>query len=189
VRPFNPFRYGKTVFEARSPFSISRIGQIVIDSAMVAMTLYGAYFFRFDGRLSEQFQRQLLLVLPWAIGLYYVSNLLWGNYRRIWRFFSLRDAGPIARAAAAVFLVSTAWRFGVQTPVAGTQVPFGVLLIHPALALYGLVVVRITRRLVYNRQQAKQSPTRQETRKRLLLVGAGEAGLLLLHELRKGDDL
>jgi FlaA1/EpsC-like NDP-sugar epimerase len=182
-------RYGKSVFEARSPVSVSRIGQIVIDSAMVAMTLYGAYFFRFDGNLSAQFQRQLLLILPWAIGLYYVSNLVWGNYRRIWRFFSLRDTGPIARAAGVVFLVSAAWRFGVQTPVAGSQVPFGVLLIHPGLALYGLVVVRITRRLVYNRQQAKQSPTHPEVRKRLLLVGAGEAGLLLLHELRKGDDL
>src|SRR5207237_9939225 len=67
-------------------------------------------------------------------------------------------------------------------------VPYGVLLIYPFLAFGAMIRGRLVRRVVHNRTNAaKETRPPAVARKRLLLVGAGEAGLHVLRELRKTD--
>ena len=71
---------------------------------------------------------------------------------------------------------------------AGTPVPFGVLVIHPFLVFVALVGGRLARRVLYDRAGAReQTSAPAAVCRRLLLAGAGEAGLRLLRELRDTD--
>jgi FlaA1/EpsC-like NDP-sugar epimerase len=173
---------------AASRLIYSRVNQALIDSVLVALALCAAYLLRFDGELPVPYFRQLEIVLPVAVLLYLILDVVTGAYDRVWRFFGLRDAAAIARVAMVSFLVSIVWRFVDPGVFAQTPIPIGILLIHPMLAFAALVGARLTRRVLYDRGAGvPQTSTVTTVRKRLLLAGAGEAGLHLLKALSKTD--
>jgi FlaA1/EpsC-like NDP-sugar epimerase len=169
-------------------FIYSRPIQLVIDGALMAVALGCAYLLRFDGELPAPYGRQLVQLLPVAIALCLTINVLSGVYGGTWRFFGLRDAMATASSVAMALLILIAWRLLDPGVLAGTVVPFGVLLMYCVLFFGAMVGARITRRVLYDRATDKHRPPAKETvRKRLLLAGAGEAGLHLLHDLRHSD--
>src|SRR5262245_1141988 len=162
-----------------------RVHHLLINGCIVALALWGAYMLRFDGNLPVAYQHQLLAFLPFAVSLYLAFNYLSGVDTLIWRYISTRDAVAIADAVVPAALVFLAYRLLDRSPL---PIPLGVLVIHPLLTYFGFVGIRILRRTLH-RRTAVQRPTEQTAipRKRLLLVGAGEAGLGLLHELSEAD--
>ncbi len=166
----------------------SSVSRVLIDGAGIAAALCVAYLLRFDGKLPTPYARQLLLALPFAVSLVLAINVVSGAYKRIWRFFTLRDAVAIGVSITLAFLISLLWRIFDPGILADTPVPFGVLMIHPVFSYAALVGVRMIRVVVHNRATTKKPrEAAVEVRQRLLLVGAGEAGLHLLHELRQTD--
>jgi FlaA1/EpsC-like NDP-sugar epimerase len=169
-------------------FGVSRAAQLLIDTAIVGAALYSAYMIRFDGELPARYLNQILMVLPFAIMLYVGINFVSFDYRRAWRFFGARDAAAIAHSVMLGFFVSIMWRVLDTGIFASEQIPLGVLAIYPLLAFSGLAGARVARRALYNRAVVETLPREpNQPRTRLLLVGAGEAGLNLLHELRETD--
>src|SRR4030095_11793704 len=135
--------------------------------------------------LPVAYQHQLLAFLPFAVSLYLAFNYLSGVDSLIWRYISMRDAVAIADAVFPPALVFLAYRLLDRSPV---PIPLGVLVIHPLLTYLGFVGVRVLRRTLHRRTTAQRTTDEMATaRKRLLLVGAGEAGLSLLHELGEAD--
>jgi FlaA1/EpsC-like NDP-sugar epimerase len=162
----------------------SRPAQVAIDGVLIALSLTAAYLLRFDAELPAEYERQVAEIVPYAVVLSLVINGVTGVYQRVWRFFNLRDAAATAGAVMAVFVISVPLRVLEAKTFGGTVVPFGVLLIFPFFAFTSMIGARVARRVVYNyssptRRQPSTTPT-----KRVLLVGAGEAGLYLLRELR-----
>jgi FlaA1/EpsC-like NDP-sugar epimerase len=175
-------------FAAVNRLVYSTPNQIVIDSVLVAIALWASYMCRFDGEVPAPYDRQQLLLLPFAVSLYLTVNVLSGVYKRIWRFFGLRDARAIAQSVAMSFIVTCVWRILDPGLLARMPVPFGVLVIFPFFAFGALVSGRLARRVLYDRAGATKQPAPQPAvRRRLLLAGAGEAGLHLLRELRNTD--
>jgi FlaA1/EpsC-like NDP-sugar epimerase len=163
----------------------SRPAQVVIDGVLVVASLSAAYLLRFDADVPAPYDRQLATILPLAVAVSLMVNGLTGVYRRIWRYFDMQDAMATAAAVALTFLISIVWRIFDPGMFAGTPVPFGVLLIFPFFAFGSMTMVRVIRRVSYNYvDAAKQARPPAARGKRLLLAGAGEAGLYLLRELR-----
>jgi FlaA1/EpsC-like NDP-sugar epimerase len=167
-------RFGKILY--------SRTNQLAIDGSLVALTLWVAYMIRFDGQLPASYYRQFLFVLPFAVSLYLESGYVSGIYNLVWRFIGLRDAEAIALGIVPATIISFIYRIVDPAPL---PVPFGVLFIHPFLTYSAFVLVRVSRRLLYN--HAARERKAPAVRKRLLLIGAGEAGLHLLHELNEAE--
>jgi FlaA1/EpsC-like NDP-sugar epimerase len=162
-----------------------RVHQLLINACIVALALWAAYMLRFDGNLPLAYQHQLLVFLPFAVSLYLAFNYLSGVDSLIWRYISPRDAVAIADAVVPAALVFLAYRLLDRSP---DPIPLGVLVIHPLLTYLGFVGVRVLRRTLHRRTAAHRTTEEGATgRKRLLLVGAGEAGLSLLHELNDAD--
>jgi FlaA1/EpsC-like NDP-sugar epimerase len=178
---------GKYVTTANGS-AYSRPAQIAIDGVLVAVSLVAAYLLRFDADVPAPHDRQLLEVLPFAVFFSLAINGVTGLYRRVWRFFNMRDAAATAGAVTLVFLVSILWRVFEPRTFGGVAVPFGVLLIFPFFAFTTMIGARVTRRLIYNYSNAmSQQGTSATPGRRVLIVGAGEAGLYLLRELRDRD--
>ena len=164
--------------------ALRRLGQLLIDGAIVAVALDAAYMIRFDGPPPAPYNQQLLLVLPVVVLVYLAANVLSGSYRRIWRFFGLNDALVVAGGVAGGFLFCLVWRILDPGLFADTPVPYGVVAIHPFFTYVGLVEARIARRMLHERTAGAARNTPSKSRTRVLLVGAGEAGLNLLRELK-----
>ena len=176
------------VFPTVNRFAYSRTNQVVIDGALVALALTGSYLLRFDGDLPPPFPQQLLQTLPLAVALCLAFHFVCGVYDRVWRFFGLHDAAVLARSVAWSFGCTIAFRILDPGALAGTRVPYGVIIIFFFLAFAGMVGARVLRRVLYDRALGlKKAAAHHAPRKRLLLVGAGEAGLHMLRELRDSD--
>jgi FlaA1/EpsC-like NDP-sugar epimerase len=163
----------------------SRPVQLAGDTFVVAFSLVFAYLVRFDGVPPEAYQRQLWIVLPGCVAVYIGVNHLCGIHSFIWRFTSLKEVLAIARAVAITATLLLLFRlFAYSEFLDGVRVPFGVLLVHPMLTYIGLVGIRTLRRVQYHYQLRHRYPgTRQLDRRRVLVVGAGEMGQLLVREL------
>ena len=163
-----------------------RPAQIAVDGALIGGSLAAAYLLRFDAEMPVPYDRQFVELLPFAVGLSLAVNGAIGLYRRVWRYFGVQDALATLGAVALVFLVSAVWRLFEPGMFAGTPVPFGVLLLFPFLAFISMVAVRLAWRAVYSYSKpVRQSRSSPAARTRVLLAGAGEAGLYLLRALRK----
>ncbi len=162
----------------------SRPTQLLIDGAVVGVSFWLAYLFRFDGEIPDRYSDQLLFLLPYSVLVQIAANYLWGVYSFMWRFTSLRESIVIGQSVGSVALLSVVLRIAVLEPYPVLVVPFGVVVIHPVLNFFGFMATRTLRRLQYHAGQRREGKdVEAPLRKRVLLVGAGQAGQLLVREL------
>ncbi len=131
----------------------------------------------------------VLFSWPIVVGLHYLSLTAFGVPRMSWRYMTMLDTVRIFVAIAVPATILIASRLlstilGAQFPV----IPLGVLAMHPVLAFVGLVGTRASWRLRSEVQQRKKRAA-EGVRHRVLLIGAGEAGVLVAREIANRPDL
>ena len=150
-----------------------------LDGFISALALAGAFLIRFDGTVPTPYQRLLLLSLPVMILLRLTLLFLCEVYWSAWRFVSLLDLWRIIKGVA---LSSAVFGTGLlMFRVSGF--PRSILIIDGILALTGIGGIRMFYRMrneLPRRTQAEQI----RAGRRLLIVGAGSAGEILLRALK-----
>ncbi len=164
----------------------SRIYHYLIDVAVISSSCALAYVLRFDGVPPSDVQKQFWVVLPYLILLYLGLNLALGVYAFVWRFTSLREAVVLGLAVGSSGLLALLARILVLNERPAVRIPFGVLIATPILCYIGFLGARTLRRLQFNYVIKKRHPssTGVPGSRRVLLVGAGNAGIQLVQELR-----
>jgi len=161
----------------------------LIDTAVIAVSLWLAYLIRFDGDVPAFQLGQCLYLQPLVIFTYLASKRILGLHRQVWHFFgpraTVRTILAVLCAANLLFVGNVIYAAFYDTH----RVPIGVSLIHPLLVTAGWTGTRFLRRAIYLRRQAIPASEGAEAPKRLLLVGAGQAGVSLVHDLRSNRDL
>ena len=169
---------------ARERLIYNRVWHFVIDCSVLALAYFLSYIFRFDGFPPPLYQRQFFLLLPYVILLYVGMNLVWQVYAFVWRFTTLKEAIVLALSITSSGLILLLTRILLLERYPSLQVPFGVLLAQPSLTYIGLVGVRLLRRIQYNYLiREKIGDLGPASKKRVLLVGAGRAGMMMVREL------
>ena len=169
----------------RSPARLVRFlraAQLAIDVVVLVVAFVLAYALRFDFHFPEGAAAALRTQLPVVVLVELAALLVSGVYRFVWRYVGLPELRAFLRAglgATAILLLS---RF---LPDGQWRVPRSVAVINLLVAFGGAFALRVLRRLLHERAVAKGSgvgrPFRH--RQRVLLVGAGEAGLLASRQL------
>lgn len=174
---------------------LSRTSQVTVDLAVLSAAFWLAFLLRFDGRLPAEHGVPALLLWPYVVGLQYACLHVADVPRFAWRYVGLREVERIAGAlgASTAFLVALRFAsvaFAETHPAAvALIVPLGVTAIDAALAFLGVTGVRVTWRLLHEQHRAQgRSPT-NVTRRVVVLIGAGEAGLSVAKELAARPDL
>jgi FlaA1/EpsC-like NDP-sugar epimerase len=156
-----------------------RLWQIAVDAALIAGAWYLAFVLRFDKGLpplyDDYWRRTILVVVGVKLGILLLS----GWYVKWWRYISLRDVQVLTRSVVLASVVL--WvAFAIFSPVGDKRLPLGVAVLDLLLTLLGLAGVRvIARSLIERPRPGALVPGGKE----VLVVGAGDAGGLVLREM------
>jgi FlaA1/EpsC-like NDP-sugar epimerase len=148
---------------------------IGLQLAVAAASHYAALWLRFDGAIPAEAAEALIRLLPILILLRGISLVAFRLYEGLWRYTSIRD---MLHVAASVVFSSVAFGLIVRWLPAGHAYPRSVLVIDSCLLVILLAVVRLGRRL--SRELGR--PVRD---KRVLIYGAGDAGEMIVRDMRK----
>ncbi len=160
-----------------------RIWQIAADGALVALAWYLAFMLRFDqGIVPARFDEFLglnVFVVVTAVQL--AVFVAFGLYEHWWRYVSIRDMWrailAVTIGVVAVVVVLSLWR-----PVDGWRVPRGVIAIDWLLVLAFVAGARLAARTLIERPGRGRLVSRG---REALIVGAGDAGQLVIREMLK----
>jgi len=171
------------------PRFLNRGLTIVLDAAVLTLAYWMAWLFRMEFQVLPPYRDVILLTWPSVILLQYACLAGLGVPRMSWRYVGMRDAARVLYAGSLSTAVLVALRLAL--PALGIKsfiIPLGVLAMNFALAFLGLVGVRALRRL---QGEARQRRARAAGRDlvRVLLIGAGEAGVLVAREIANRPDL
>ncbi len=163
----------------------------VIQSSVEILCLIGAfvlaYLLRFDFSIPDSEQFNLLVQLPVVVVLQVIALRIFGAHRFIWRYTSTRDAATIAKTLAGVLLLLLAARSFSSVLNTAVFVPISISLLDFFLAFIGVLGVRMVRREMYERSNRMTAD--KSLKKPVILVGAGQAGVLTLAEIKRRGDL
>jgi len=149
------------------------------DALWIPLALLAAFWVRFNlESIPSNNQSAMWSMLIICLLVQTTSFWLFHLYRGIWRFASIPDLLRIMRAVAVGVLVSFAILFIWLRLV---DIPRSVMLLYPMFLLAGLAIPRLLYRWFKDHHMGFSSTQG----KRTLVIGAGQAGELLLRDLLK----
>jgi FlaA1/EpsC-like NDP-sugar epimerase len=166
------------------PINRHRIWQLVADAGLIALAWWLSFELRFDQGVpiyyEKLFQRTILIVV--AIQL--VVFVLFRFYDRWWRYVSIRDMWSALRGVTAAVVASslTVYFF---SPVAQVRLPRSVAIMDWLLLLAFVAGSRLLARSVIERPGGGLIARGKE----VLVVGAGDAGQLVIREMQRNRQL
>jgi FlaA1/EpsC-like NDP-sugar epimerase len=180
---------------AAFPLHRHSLPQLAIDGALVAVAYYLSYRLRFDaGRMPHKYDRLFDATIVFVV----VGSLVVFTLCRLelkqWRYTSSRDYLGIVQAVAINTLALLAF-VAITHPVTEpsrtgdvtVSVPTGVIAMYFLLTLALVGGARFVARIVYERP-LRGFRARGDAR-RVLIVGAGEGGRLVLREVLRNPQL
>jgi FlaA1/EpsC-like NDP-sugar epimerase len=152
----------------------ANLAAAVLDICLFGLAFGGSFLMRYTANAPRTAWHDFLGFMPIAIAVLLVCNALGGLYGQIWRHASIVEARRLVAACAVV----TAILAGVLV-VGPRMVPLSVLV--SGMTLYALLAgaARFQARLFGVRRRAASLAS-----VRVLLVGAGETGAMLVREMK-----
>jgi FlaA1/EpsC-like NDP-sugar epimerase len=159
---------------------------LLLDVLLLSAIPFVSLYLRVDKEAwSGQYTRALLLFTALALSIKLSVFYAMGLYRRYWRYASVDDlttivltVGSSAAFIAVVFLSAQA--LGVVPP---TGLPRSVPFIDGVLTLLAVGGTRFSVRAVASARRARNKNDQPEN-KRVLVVGAGDAGAMIVREMQ-----
>ncbi len=175
----------------RSVRYLTQHAQFMCDASTLVCALVVSYLLRFDFAIPRSELKSLLIQLPLVVVIQLIALRLAGVHKFIWRYIGLREVGAFSRSAAFSFLPLLAMRILLPDQYATLRVPLSVILADSFLAFGGLLALRVSRRVVYEQceKSGKGDLLSSRTKKRVLLIGAGRAGVLVAREIQSSGNL
>jgi FlaA1/EpsC-like NDP-sugar epimerase len=162
-----------------------RLGQLAIDAASVALAWWAAFVLRFELELPAPYERLFEKTLPVVIVIQVAIFVATGLYLHLWRYISVRDMWAVVRAVA-LASVTTLLVLYLWNPVRGFRVPSAVLALDFLILLALLGGARLLARTIFERPSTRELVARG---KEVIVVGAGDAGRVVIAEMHKNRQL
>src|SRR5687767_6697801 len=167
------------------PINRHRIWQLGADAALIALAWWLAFQLRFDFSVPSFWRPLLWEAMPIVVAIKLAVFVAFGFYQRMWRYVSTRDMWrAVLGVTVASALAAVAIYFGY--PVERLRLPRGVALADLLLLLAFVAGSRLAARTLLERPGRGALLAHG---KEALVVGAGDAGQLVLKELQKSRGL
>lgn len=167
-----------------------RVAILFLFHAVLFVACYTlAYLLRFDFAVPADWLAVFKASLPVVVGTQLVVGAAFGFYRGWWRYVGIADVLRIVFGLSTALGILLAGWYGGEMAGINPQLirsPRGVLLIDWAFALLALFGTRVVIRLGRDRFRPEQTAPAQ---KRVLIIGAGDAGETLAREIEHRPQL
>lgn len=161
---------------------VARLRRDVPLAALDFVTSLSAYLLvlvlRFEGAVPGRYWMSFWLAGPIAVGLHLMTNQIFGLYGQMWRYASVQEARRVLLAGGASSFLVVGFGTGIWLGSDHRLLPLSIIVLGPALSVAGFGAVRFQSRLfAVRRSLVRERPAR------VLLVGAGEAGSIVLKDI------
>ncbi len=151
---------------------------VVTHLALTVLTNYLAFWLRFDGEIPRHYLDLLFQALPWLVALRGLAFVPFRLYGGLWRYTGIWDLGNIVAGVSCStvgFYLLVRWGFGI------TRYPRSVFIVDAVLLIFFMGGIRLAMRAF----RESSGRYRHKVGKRAVIVGAGDAGDMLLREIGK----
>ena len=160
-----------------------RVLEIGLDFVLICLALYSAHLLRYEGAIPALVEGPLRQAIPWTIVWRLVAFWYFGLYRSMWRYTGVKDLINVFKAVSlsslmVVLTLTLLYRFE------GFSRSAFVLdwLLMCIFAGGARVAVRALREAMADARGGKSD-------RQIIIIGAGDAGEMVLRELRKNRTL
>lgn len=159
-------------------------GLIVIDAVLVNISLILAYILRFDSfdKIEPRFMEHMLKLAVISTLVKLATFILFKLYNSLWKYAGTYEMGMIVAAAGIGNAIMLSYAFLSRTPV-----PRSIFVFAFMTDVFLVGGIRFAYRLF--RRIVKGEIIRLTNSKRVLVVGAGDAGAIIVKEIKMHPEL
>lgn len=158
---------------------------LVADLALLLLALILSYFLRFDTFTAWDYFQRWWPVAPALLVIYPLAFYLFGLYRRMWQYAGSRELLAVVVASSVATLALAVLVYGVMRPlrlISGFSRPM--LVIDWLLNILFLGGVRFSFKIAWDMVADRKGRIGQGgAPRRVLVVGAGDAGAMIVREM------
>jgi FlaA1/EpsC-like NDP-sugar epimerase len=168
----------------KDPVYRHRLVQVLVDAALVALAYSLAFLLRFDNGIPQRYRDLLGATIVFVVVGKVAVFAAFGLYQKWWRYVGLRDFETIMKAVVVASLTLVGVLF-VWSPT-DSDLPRSIAVMDLLLTAALIGGTRLLVRSVLERpHRGAVLPKGQE----VLIVGAGEAGQLIVREMQRSPEL
>jgi FlaA1/EpsC-like NDP-sugar epimerase len=167
------------------PVTRHRVWQLAADAVLIGAAWWGAFFLCFDQSVPRYYQHFLSWqVYALVIGIGLGTFILFGFYNRWWRYVSTRDMWGAFRGVTVACLVTDLVLYAFP-PEHTSHLPKRIVALDYLLLLAFVAGTRLLARSLIERPSGGIVARGRE----VLIVGAGDAGQLVVREMQRNRRL
>ena len=168
---------------------LNKANQVILDIAVFLFSIFASYFIRFEGFPRGYYLQQMLFVFPYWVMARLLSFYFFSVYSIAWRYISIRDAFHILKATSPISAILFMLRLFAPQEMEYLSIPFSIIMLEFLFSLFGSCGIRVTRRLSHEVVEKEANHKNNSVPAKVLLIGAGGAGNLVVKELNSRPDL
>jgi FlaA1/EpsC-like NDP-sugar epimerase len=156
-----------------------------IEAIIVVAAILIAFFLRFPAETAAKNLAEFWWMVPLAIFVRVALFWLFGLYSWVWYYMGVREVLYLALAVSAGSVVLG----GIGFAVSGSAFPETLLVVDWLVVMALVGGERLSIRLWRDYQAKQLSPVSREAKRRLLIIGAGDAAEMITKEISKRSSL
>lgn len=166
---------------------------LLADACFIVVSVCIALAVRFDTLIITPYLERVWFAVPLLVAVRLPLLYVFGLYRRVWRYASINELVSVVTAVLVSSAVVSLLIFGLAFPLGIVEwFPRSLIIIDFLLSIALSGGVRFGLRLLSGARipgKADELKRPSETQKRVLIMGAGDAGAIIVRELRDNPGL
>lgn len=168
-----------------------KTSQLIIDIIIFILAYFAAFILRFEGIPNPNNSKQLLILFPFIALARFICFYVFSIYSIVWRYISIGDVILIVKASLPITVLLFVGRIFLPLRLFLFRLPLSIIALEFLLVLLGTLSVRAIRRLFFELSERERFENKETTskKKKAILIGAGNAGNMVIKELKQRADL
>jgi FlaA1/EpsC-like NDP-sugar epimerase len=163
---------------------------ILGDALIIVVSYYLAFFIRFEWSVPGQYFSIFMRTLPIVAVVYFSSFFYFGLYRGLWHYASISDLLAILKAISVgmigIILGIVLFHYGRPFPRSVFIIDWLLMIIFIGGSRF---LIRLLKDIQIRPARRKGLKERQRMAKRVLIIGAGDAGEMMIREMQHNPKL
>jgi len=163
---------------------------LIGDLLLILVSILGSYALRFElGPLFFQYLPSAIWVAVTSLLIKPIIYYLFGLYRRMWMYASVQELKLIIVSVTTASVVVSSIVISLLSFGVFEGLPRSVLVIDWILSLVFVGGLRFSLRIIGDSLAIGSAPVKNGNQRRLIIVGAGDAGALVVREIQKNPQM